>query len=235
MAEFVSVPCKTVHKIPSNISFREAVLIEPTAVALHGIYKIIENTEKNSLDNLSIIIFGDGPMGLLSLYAAKTKNPNKLFLVGKSQQKLDIAKKLGCDEVINTVGCSEMEAINLIKKQIGENTIDIAIEATSSNKFVDSAINEALEVIKKEGTLILIGLHDTLSISFNQIVFKELVIKGVLSSPNTWDEAIKFVLDNKIKIADIITHEFILDDVPKAFEYVRTNSGELVKAIVNIQ
>jgi len=233
-AEYVSVPCKILHKIPSSISFKEAALIEPTAVALHSINRIFENNEKNSLDNRSILIFGDGPIGLLCMQAANIKNPKKVYLVGKSQKKLEVAKKLGCDQVINTFGCTESEAIKLIRKEVGENKIDVVIEATSNNTSNDNAINEALQVIRKKGTLMLLGLHNTLTMNINQIVFNELNIKGVLSSPSMWNDAIRFVSDKKIRVNDIITHEFVLDDISHAYEYVRRNSDEVIKAIVNI-
>lgn len=230
MAEYISIPCNIAHKIPDDISFKEAALIEPTAIAIHAVNRIFDKQEemRDALTGKNVAVFGDGPIGLLVMQIVKNKNPSKIYLIGKSDKKLSIAKKLGCDLCINTGDSLKKESIDIIKKKLNGGEIDIVIEAVGG----DEVINEAIGVVRKGGIIIFIGLHNVSPVDMGSLVFKELDFRGTLSSPGVWSDAIRLVSEGKIKTSDLITHEFSLDQAIEAFEHVRKRKQEIIKAII---
>ena len=231
IADYISLPCRIIHKIPHNIPFKNATLIEPTAVVIHAINRIFqhEKTVDVSLDGKVVAIFGDGPIGLLTLQVIKNMNPSKIYLIGKSDVKLRIGRLLGCDACVNIEGEGKKD-IEIIRDALGGEEVDVVMEAAGNG----DVINQAFEVVRRGGVVVLIGLHRTLPIDVNKVVLKELDVKGSLSSPGVWDEAIRLVSEGKIRTSELITHEFSLLEADRAVEYVRRDKASVVKAIINI-
>jgi threonine dehydrogenase-like Zn-dependent dehydrogenase len=229
MAEYISVPEKIVHKIPDNLAFREATLIEPTAVAVHAVNRALEGIDKmDSLAEKSAIIFGDGPIGLLTFIAAKEMlKLHKLSIVGKNHEKLNVAKELGCDLCINTYGDLGGAAIYRIKQLLKPITPDIVFEAVG-NKEV---INETVGVVGKGGTVVFIGLTNTSPIDMEKVVFKELTLKGSISSPHVWDKAIEILISKRRRVTKLITDELTLEG---AVEFLKNKKEDTIKAVINI-
>jgi len=229
MATYISVPEKIVHKIPENIPFREATLIEPTAVAVHAINRALEGIDKkDSLVGKNVVIFGDGPIGLLTLLAAKEMlKPHKLCIIGKNHKKLNVAKKFGCDLCINTYGNAGEVAIPIIKKQLTTITPDIVFEAVGNREV----INETVGVVGKGGIVVFIGLTSVSQIDMEKVVFKELTLKGSISSPHAWDKAIEILSSKWINVAELITEELTLEG---AVEFLKNRNEDTIKAVINL-
>ena len=229
MAEYISVPEKIVHKIPDNFAFQEATLVEPTAVAVHAVNRALEGIDDmDSLAKKSVVIFGDGPIGLLTFIAARAMlKLHKLSIVGKNIKKLNVAKELGCDLRINSYGGAGEAIIYKINEQLNRITPDIVFEAVG-NKEV---INETVGVVGKGGTVVFTGLTNTSPIDMEKVVFKELTLKGSISSPHAWDKAIEILIGNRKSITKLITDELTLEG---AVEFLKNKKEDTIKAVINI-
>jgi len=234
MAEYLSVPYKFLHKIPDGMSFEDAAIIEPTAVAVHAINRLLTEIPTTKVDDLTVVIFGDGPIALLCLQVLRSKKPAKIIIIGKSLKKLDIAKKLDCDLIINTSGLSEKKSVAYIKKELKGFKIDVIIDATSNFAFKDSAIVEGLNIVQKGGIILLIGMHKPKKIAINNIVLNELKIIGTVSSPGTWGEAIRLLENKEINTQALITDKISLNEVPMLIKRIDTQPDEIIKAIIQI-
>lgn len=97
MAEYVAVKSQNVVKLPDEVDYKEGAMIEPLTVALHGIQRI------NIKAGATALVFGAGTIGLLALQCLKAVGAGKVYMVDVVDKKLELAKKLGADDVINSM------------------------------------------------------------------------------------------------------------------------------------
>ncbi|RTX87037.1 zinc-binding dehydrogenase, partial [Mammaliicoccus fleurettii] len=93
-AEFTNVPEENVYKLPDKVSDKEGALVEPTAVAVQAI------KEGEVLFGDTVAIFGAGPIGLLTVIAAKAAGASKIFVFDLSEERLNKAKAIGATHTI---------------------------------------------------------------------------------------------------------------------------------------
>ena len=85
-AEFTNAPETNVYHLPDNVSAREGALVEPTAVAVQAV------KEGELLFGDTVAVFGAGPIGLLTIVAAKAAGASKIFVFDLSEERLAKAK-----------------------------------------------------------------------------------------------------------------------------------------------
>ena len=224
MAEYVTVPITMLHKIPDTVSFRDAALMEPTAIALHGIKIAKQLAGKDVKKNVAII--GDGPIGLLVVKGIKELyNPSKLILTGLFEKKLQRGKSFGAKWCINARDAKGVvREIMSITRGKGA---DVVIEAAGTQEAVDQAIN----ICKKGGKIVFIGFEGKIDV--NKIVFSELELRGSLSSSKEdWKKAIELVSKGKIDTKKLITRKFPLREAKKAFEMVERKKAKVIKVLL---
>ena len=162
--EYVNRPDWLLHRIPDNVTFKEATLTEPLTVV---VYALCENTHIKPDD--VVLIQGCGTIGLLAGMLAKTLGAYKVIINGTDVDKkycLPVARKLGFDKVINVSERDLKEEIMLLTKGFG---VDIVVEASGS----EEAINSAVDLVKKKGSIIAISEASNPKISFpwNKAIF----------------------------------------------------------------
>lgn len=208
-AEYMVLPKKSIlWKIPEEISYEDAVLIEPLACALHGVH--IANVSLKD----TVVIAGLGPIGLCMLKGLVAKNPMKIIALDIDQAKLEKAKELGADYVFNPLEENSAEKIIDISGHYGPN---IYLEASGNV----NSINLAVDVLRPGGHLVIFGVYNKKAeVDFTIISdFKELKITGGHLSPYQYPVAIKFIQEGLINPADIISHKFPLERAVEAIEY----------------
>ncbi|MCR8634195.1 zinc-dependent alcohol dehydrogenase [Paenibacillus radicis (ex Xue et al. 2023)] len=219
-AEYIVVPSYALHPFSPNLSFEEACLIEPTAVA----YRSIEKVRVTPADH--VLVVGAGPIGLLTTAMAKAFGASSVTLVDLRQNRLDVGKRLGADHTIN------LSADNYTAKALevtGGELFNVIIEASGSA----SAFESLFEVTAPGARVCLVGIFERRAeIEANIIVRKDLEIYGSVSSPNVWKQAIQMVEQQKIPVREIITHEYELKDFEIPLLQMETRDPHIIKAIV---
>jgi L-iditol 2-dehydrogenase len=208
-AEYVIAPEKTLHKLPENMNFNQGASIDPLASAYRPVKKA------NISSNDVVAIFGPGPIGLYALQVARVEGAKKIISVGAhgDKERLNLAKELGADLVINT---ESEDPVEKIKDYTSGEMADVIIEATGVPVVVDTCLRS----LRKNGRLSLAGIfHQSASIFLGPIVRKEFNIKGSICY--TWkdfQDCIELVSSGRVKTKPIITHEFPLTEMAKALE-----------------
>ncbi len=192
-AEYLSWPVKDLLEIPDNVADEQAVFVEPLAAGL----EILEQLHIQPIEKL--VILGDGKLGLTTALALNASNIDVL-LVGKHQNKLDIAKNQG----VKTKLLSDLE----IKKEW-----DFVVEATGSI----SGFETALALTKPRGTLVL---KSTVAASkeFNlaPIVIDEIRVQG--SRCGRFAPALRLLESKKVDFSPLISGTYSIDKALEAFE-----------------
>src|SRR5215510_330163 len=95
-AEYVSVPQNILYRLPDSLPFEHAAMIEAVSIAVHAV-----NLTPRSLGDTAVVV-GSGMIGQLTIQAAKVAGFSRVFAVDIDDAKLEMARKLGADEVFNS-------------------------------------------------------------------------------------------------------------------------------------
>lgn len=205
-AEYITLPVKNLLKVPENVSNKEAVFVEPIAAA----FEILEQIEIKPTDK--ILILGDGKLGLLtSLVLNLTQT--EVALVGKHQEKLDIAK----NQNVQTKLLSDLSV---------EKNYDIVVDATGSiNGF-----ELALKLVKPRGTIVLKStVASEKPLNLAPVVIDEIKIVGSRCGP--FKPALNALEKKLIDVKPLISKEFNFNDALEAFELSKTRG--ILKILIN--
>ncbi|MBC7325740.1 MAG: NAD(P)-dependent alcohol dehydrogenase, partial [Moorella sp. (in: Bacteria)] len=204
--EFVAFPEDFAFRLPDNVSFDEGALIEPLAVGIYSMERAgVEPGE-------SVVILGAGPIGLLTLQAARAYGANPVVITDASAFRLSVARSLGADLAVNV---SEEKAIAAILEYLGAEA-DVVVEAAGA----PAAIQETWKLVRRGGRVVFIGLpaQDIVGYSFAELSRKELDILGIFRYANVYPRAIHMVARGIINLKALITHHFPLEEVQAALE-----------------
>ena len=221
-AEYVKTTKGNIYKIPRELSFEEASLIEPIACCVRG----IDQAGIKVGDIVAIV--GAGPIGLLLLQLAKMAGASKVIQTDLEEGRLKLAKSLGADYVINIQKEDTVKAVNDITGGYG---VDMAIEAVGKPE----SITQAMEMTSRGGRLTIFGVsaQDAVwKVKPFDLYEKELTITTSYRSPYTFQRAVKIVSSNSLKLKPLISHIFPLSDIRQAFEVVDKRLENTVKVVV---
>ncbi|MCD6568665.1 zinc-binding dehydrogenase [bacterium] len=220
-ADYIKIPKTIVEQnlqiLPEDMDFLTASLVEPLSCALHG----VNRANINIGDTVSII--GAGPMGLLMTQLCKLRGAT-VIMVDKSQPRLDIARQLGADYIINADNVKDVvtEVRNLTPEGKG---VDVSIEAVG----LPETWEEATKFPRKGGTVILYGgcaSGTKISIDTELIHYSELTIKGSFNTTAYEIEVAFNLLRRKEILAEnYVSGKFPLEDVERALKMHMKQQG----------
>ena len=224
MREYVAIEEK--YLLPfDGISFNEAAFTEPLAVAYRSVHKISDEELKDAEYTL---VIGAGTIGLLVLALLKYRKAKNVIISDATDFRLDIARQLGADFVLNPITENFAEGIQRITKSKG---CDFAIEAVG----IAPTAQNSLECLKIGGTAIWIGnAQKIVEVNMQKIVTMELQIKGnYVYDLDGFSESLKLLQEKKINIKPLMTHIYRLSDGVQAFKDLENNrDGKMLKVIL---
>jgi len=210
-AEYAAVPERILWKNNPRLAPEIATLQEPLG---NAVYCALGDYDKN-LKGKKVLIFGDGPAGLLAAGVAKAEGARFVTLVGRHQKRLEIAGKIGADITLNE---EENNATELLSQllNIGKG-FDVALEMAGSKNARDLAIKS----VRDGGRLSLFGIDTDPFIIENSGQYvrsakKIIPITGRLIW-RTWRETKRLLESGLLDITPVITHKFPLEEFEKGF------------------
>jgi L-iditol 2-dehydrogenase len=221
-AEYFCIAAERCHLLPDEVTFRQAALGEPLAVAVRA---AIEQTTVRPSD--VVLVSGPGCVGLLTMQLAKLAGARVIVAgIDKDERRLTCAKRLGADRVVNA---SQEELLKAVSEYTDGEGADLVYECAG----VAASIALCLDAVKKEGTLAALGiLSGPMQTLFSQITLKELRVVGSYGYVwNSWRTAIHLLRDRKVKTEELISHEFPLSRFEEAFRTAQ--DGSAVKVVFN--
>ena len=209
-----------VLKIPDEMSFEEAAMIEPLACCLRAWKKF--NYQKND----TAVILGVGPTGIMHALLARSVGFSKIFCSDLNDFRLDFAKKLGF-EAVHSNESSEKILQSVI------DGVDVAIVATGNLNAFNSAIN----LVRKGGTIVMFGVPSkdaSIDINMSNVYSKEITITTTYAASDTdTKNALELIVSGTIDVKSLITHKYTLEDSQKAFEHAKTGDNAMKIIIEN--
>ncbi|MCK4244753.1 MAG: zinc-binding dehydrogenase [Candidatus Omnitrophica bacterium] len=220
-AEYIAIPEPIVRdnlfEIPKDITYQEAVFLEPLACVIHG----IEESQIKLGD--TVVINGAGPIGLLFLQLAKLQGA-RVIITDLSKGRLSLASKLGADKVLNVTQVKdEVKAVRELTE--GKRGADIAIEAVGSPEVWEKTI----AMVRRGGLVNLFGgcsPKTLIKIPTNLLHYNEVTIKGVFHhTPDYVRKAFALICDKSINTESLITQQFPLQKIKKVLELTTAQEG----------
>jgi L-iditol 2-dehydrogenase len=181
----------------------------------------------------SILIQGTGPVGLSAIALSRLRGPDTIIAIGAPQKRLDAARRMGADVVVDVEGTTLDERRRVIEDATEGRGVDVAIEASGNPQ----AVPEGLDLVRDNGRYVIVGQYtDHGSVELNphlQINKKHLDMRGVWGID--YSHLHRAVLmqaryNDRFHWEDLITHRFRLHEANEALEAVR--AGDATKAVV---
>ncbi len=219
-AEFIVVPERIVYPIPDALSFAEAAMLEPVAVALHAV------AVSKLRGGETALVLGAGMIGLLTMQAARAAGCSRVFIADIDPTRLELAKSLGATEVIPHTGATLLSECMRLTGGVG---VDIAFEAVGR----DETVNAAIDVTRKGGTVTLIGnVTPEVKLPLQKVVSRELRLQGTAASAGEYPVAIEYLSKGRIHVNPLITAVASLEEGPRWFERLHAREPNLMKIVL---
>ena len=199
--------------LADGLSSGEAAMAEPLAVTLHATRRAGDMLGK------SVLVTGCGPIGLLSILAARRAGADRVVAVDISDFTLQMAKRIGADEVLNTK--ANPDALASFSKDKG--TFDILYECSGAQP----ALVGAIAALRPRGKIMQLGLGGDMSLPMMAITAKELSLMGSFRFHEEFATAVSLMRKGLIDVKPLMTHSFSLPDAVKGFELANDRSAAI--------
>jgi L-iditol 2-dehydrogenase len=218
-AEFVAVPARIVYRLPQNLAFAEAALLEAVAVALHAVSLVPVATGGTAL------VVGAGTIGLLLQQALRVAGCSRVFVADVDPTRLSLSRDLGATAPLSA-GSDFVDQILQLTNGIG---VDIAAEAVGKSETV----NTAIDCVRKGGNVLLVGnISPEITLPLQKVVTRQIRLQGCCASAGEYSAAIELLSTGKIRVRPLITAIARLDDGPQWFERLYAREPNLMKVVL---
>lgn len=219
-AEYVVVPERIVYRLPDELSFTEAAMLEAVSVVLHAVRVADLKGGETAL------VIGAGMIGLLTLQAARALGCARVVVADIDPSRLVLAREMGADETIDVSGAAMPEKVFGLTSGKG---VDVVFEAVGRDQTVASAIDSA----RKGGTVVLIGnITPEVRLPLQKVVSRQIRLQGTAASSGEYPEAIELMRTGAIRVKPLITTVAPLEDGPQWFERLHRGEPNLMKVVL---
>jgi L-iditol 2-dehydrogenase len=220
-AEYVAVPERIVYKLPDDLGFAEAAMLEAVSVALHAV--AVSKLEGGE----TALVIGAGMIGLLTLQAARAAGCSRVFVADIDVTRLQSAAELGADKTLLLSGAELTKEILRLTDGRG---VDVVLEAVGRNETIATAIDS----VRKGGTVTLIGnITPQVNLPLQKVVSRQIRLQGSCASCGEYPEAMKLMTSGKIRVDTLITAVAPLSDGPRWFDRLHSGEPNLMKIVLD--
>jgi L-iditol 2-dehydrogenase len=220
MAEYLKTEGKNVYKVPKGVTPEQAAVVEPLATVLYA----TRRTGINPGDN--VVVFGDGPIGLLNAQLANCCGASKVAVVARKDAHRKKIEGWG----IKLINSKQENVHDAILEYFGD-MADVVFEDTGNEEVFDMAVKSVVP----GGKICALSITGTptIPVDLDYITTRDITVVGVLASPNSFLPALNMIASGKVDVEGCISHKFKFEETVKALEFVRTSSGkERIKVLI---
>ncbi|MBN1972712.1 MAG: alcohol dehydrogenase catalytic domain-containing protein [Sedimentisphaerales bacterium] len=223
LCEYIVVPQENCFPTHGAFNLEKGAFCEPLSI---GIYSV---RQANFHKGANIAILGTGPIGFCVLLSAKEKEAGCIYVTDKIDSRLEAARKLGVDYIGNPVKVDIVKEI-LAAEPLG---LDCVFECCGQQ----SALDQAFDILKPGGQLVIVGIprQDMISFSADKFRRKEITIKYIRRQNHCVQPAIDLIASGKVNLDFLITHRFKLEQTQNAFDLLTDYRDGIIKAMINMQ
>ena len=218
-AEYVSLPAFNVFRVPKEISDEIASFFDPLGNAVHTALSF-------DLVGEDVLITGAGPIGVMAAAISKHVGARHVVVTDLNPYRLELARRMGATRAVDV----RTQTLGDVMQSLGMTEgFDVGMEMSGNGQ----AFRDMLAVMNHGGRVAILGIPpNEVSIDWNQVIFKGLVLKGVSGREmfETWYKMVA-MLQSGLDVAPVVTHRFPAARFAEAFEAMR--SGQSGKVILD--
>lgn len=229
-AEYVAVPQDNLIELPQNVSYEEAAMLEPMAVAVHAMRRVMPK------ENDTVVIYGLGTIGILLLMFLRDAGIKNILVIGNKEFQKQTVLKMGISE--EDFCDSRMQDV---KKWILDRTqgigVNIFFECVGKNEI----LTQGIDITAPAGKVCLVGNpYSDMSLEkavYWKILRNQLLVTGTWNSSFTgkedddWHYVLTALEKKRIAPAELVSHRFALDELEKGFHIMRDKSEDYIKIL----
>jgi len=218
-AEYIVVPARIVYRLPDNLSFAEAAMLEAVAVAIHAVSLLPDASRKTAL------VLGAGTIGLLVTQVLRAEGFSSVYVADIDASRLKLATELGATEILS----AQADVATQVLQLTGGAGVDVALEAVGRNESVSTAIAS----VCKGGSVVLVGnISPEVSLPLQRVVTRQIRLQGSCASAGEYPRAIELMAKGAIRVKPLITAVAPLDEGPAWFERLYAREPNLMKVVL---
>lgn len=221
LSEYLVMPETSCYKISDSMSFDQAALSEPLAIGVYAVKMSVP------MPGAKISVLGCGPIGFSVFMPAISQGSEKVFATDKIDQRLNLAQNAGASWVGNP---SKQDVVKEILDAEPDG-LDAVFECCGDQ----DAIDQALEILKPGGKLVIIGIpeFDRYSFLADKIRRKEICIQNIRRQCDCVEDALQMIADKQVDVDQMATHHFSFSDTKKACDLVADYADGVLKAMIH--
>jgi len=218
-ADYAVHSVKSVFGVPDVLSDEEAAMLDPAAIALH--------TAKRAgfAPGDTVAVVGPGVLGLLAAECSGVLGAGRVLVVGRGP-RLAKAAELGHE----TVDFTAEEPVAAVRERTGGRGADAVLECSGAA----AAVAQSLEMLRRGGRVAVVGIpQEDATIPVKSLVLDELDLVGVRAAAGEMPEAIALAAAGQLRLGELITHRFALEDFAEAYRVFTERVDGALKVIVS--
>ncbi len=222
-AEYFVLPERNIWKNDPELPPHVAAVQDPLGNAIHTVFR-------TDCVAKTVVVFGDGPVGLLAVAILKAIGAARIIVFGlDNDYRLGLARQAGADDVVKV---TEHDPVEYVMGATGGFGADVVLEIAGARASIQAAIKSA----KLGGEVVMIGIPNSdIPVNFAEdVVFRSLSIYGI-TGRRIWDSWFKMrglLRSGRLNVEPLVTHQFDFNDYEKGFELMQT--GRCGKVVLNL-
>lgn len=219
-ADYVNIPQHILYKVPEEVTFTQAAMVEPVAVAAHAV-------ELASVGwNDSVVVVGAGMIGLFVIQVLRSKGCGKIIAVDIETEKLKMAKKLGADYIFN-------QKTDNVKQEIIALTSNRGADCSFEVVGIDATVETAIESVRKGGTVTLIGnLSPFVRLPLQTVVTRQIRVQGSCAICGEYQAVLDMIARKQIDVNSLLSAEAPLSEGAVWFDRLYKKEPGLIKVVL---
>jgi len=219
-AELLAVPHWICARLPDNMSFVHASLLEPASIGTHAASRVPITAGD------TIVVLGAGTIGLFILQAARLRSAGTVIASDINDFRLDLAKRVGADICVNSHKADLKQEI--LKRTEGRGA-DVVFEAVGFGE----TFRQAVSVARAGGQIVAVGnLQKEIEINLQELVSRELTFTGSYASSGEFRTCIGLIASGQINVAPLVSEVLPLQEGPAAFQRLLGGKENLLKIVL---
>ncbi len=221
-SEYIVIPECHLYHLPDEIDYKKGAMIEPLTVSYAAVTKYPIDIDT------SVAVIGTGPIGMAAVALAVQMGAKTVVCIGRTDSKLETAKKIGATHTININTADAVEKII----EITGNGVDFTIETSGS----PATVQQAIDITRPRGFISLVGFYETNinNLVLNNLVLKGLTMRGIMGELNIVPPIINYIVKSGLDLTPMITDIIDFDDAAGYFEDHTKRHKKDIKVLVKI-
>src|SRR5438093_3216388 len=218
-AERVTVRADQAVRLPDASWLEAAALTEPLAVALHAVNR------GGLREGETVFVAGGGPIGLLTVLAARQKRVGTIIVSEPAASRRDLALRLGADQAVDPAQSASLQ----VRQLTGGLGCDLAIECVGIAQTMD----DCLAATRRGGRIVVAGAFEQpYPVNLLNLLLQEQSIAGTFGYAGEFEEAARLITSGAIDVGPLISGHVSLEELPATFETLVNDRNAHQKVLV---